>query len=58
MQLSTIYGSDKVGRVLRVLAVFYGGQQVDDQQAGQGIELAPAVPVVWDGFQVGHQVIH
>ena len=45
----------KVGRVLRAVGVADRGQHVDGQQAGQGIDPAPAVPVVGDGFQVGQQ---
>ena len=45
----------KVGRVLRALAVADAGQQVDGQQAGQGVHPAPAVPVVREALQVGHQ---
>ena len=42
----------KVGRVLRAVAVADGRQQVDGQQAGQGVDPAP---VVRNGLQVGHQ---
>ena len=48
----------KVGRILRALAVADAGQQVDGQQAGQGMDPPAAVPVIRDGLQVGHQVGH
>ena len=48
----------KIGRVLGAVAVTDGGQHVEGQQEGQGIDPAPGIPVVRDGLQVGHEVVH
>jgi hypothetical protein len=48
----------EVGRVLRAVEAADGGQHVDDQQAGQGLNPTAGIPVVRDGVQVGHQIGH